>query len=58
MLITIPRRAAICQSVAKVYLTGVASLGAVIRRFNFIIIIIIIIITITSELNNTLYSSL
>ena len=42
MLITISRCTAICQSVAEVYLTGVAPLGAVSHR---IIIIIIIIIT-------------
>ena len=35
MLITLSRRSAICQSVAEVYLTGVASLGAVSHRFNF-----------------------
>ena len=34
MLIT-SRRAAICQSVAEVYLTGVAPLGAVSHRLNF-----------------------
>ena len=44
MLITLSRRAAICQSVAEVKLTGMAPLGAVRHRFNFIIIIIIIII--------------
>ena len=36
MLITLSRRAAICQSVAQVYLTGVAPLGAVSHRFNFL----------------------
>ena len=35
MLITLSRRNAICQSVAKVQLTGVAPLGAVSHRFNF-----------------------
>ena len=35
MLITLSRRTAICQSVAEVYLTGVAPLGAVSLRFNF-----------------------
>ena len=35
MLITLSRRTAICQSVAEVYLTGVAPLGAVSHRFNF-----------------------
>ena len=37
MLITLSRRAAICQSVAEVQLTGVAPLGAVSHRFNLII---------------------
>ena len=51
MLITLSRRTAICQSVAEVYLTGMASWGALSHRFNFfkfnfIIIIIIIIIVI------------
>ena len=35
MLITLSRRAVICQPVAEVYLTGVAPLGAVSHRFNF-----------------------
>ena len=35
MLITLSRRTAIFQSVAEVYLTGVAPLGAVSHRFNF-----------------------
>jgi hypothetical protein len=35
MLITLSCRPAICQSVAEVYLTGVAPLGAVSHRFNF-----------------------
>ena len=35
MLITLSRRTAICQSVAGVYLTGLAPLGAVSHRFNF-----------------------
>ena len=35
MLITLFCRAAICQSVAEVYLTGVGPLGAVSHRFNF-----------------------
>ena len=35
MLITLSRRA-ICQSVAEVWLTGVAPLGAIIQRFNFL----------------------
>ena len=35
MLIRLSRRAAICQSVAEVQLTGVAPLGAVSHRFNF-----------------------
>ena len=35
MLITLPRRSAICQSVVEVYLTGVAPLEAVSHRFNF-----------------------
>ena len=35
MLITLSRRAAICQSVAEVYLTGVTPMGAVSHRFNF-----------------------
>ena len=47
MLITLSRRAAICQSVAGVLLAGVAPLGAVSHRFdnnnNNIIIIITII---------------
>ena len=34
MLITLSRRAAICQSVAEVLLTGVVPLGAVSHRFN------------------------
>ena len=37
MLITLSRRTAICQSVAEVQLTGVAPLGAVSHRFNFLI---------------------
>ena len=36
MLITLSRRTAICQSVAEVLLTGVAPLGAVSHRFNFL----------------------
>ena len=32
MLITLSRRTAICQSVAEVWLTGVAPLGTVSRR--------------------------
>ena len=36
MLITLSRRVSICQSVAEVQLTGVASLGAVGHRFNFL----------------------
>ena len=39
MLITLSRRTAICQSVAEIKLNGVAPLGAVSNRFNFIIII-------------------
>ena len=35
MLFTLSHRAAICQSDAEVYLTGVAPLGAVSHRFNF-----------------------
>ena len=35
MLITLSRHAAICQSVAEVYLTDVAPLEAVSQRFNF-----------------------
>ena len=35
MVITLFRRAAICQSVAEVQLTDVAPLGAVSQRFNF-----------------------
>ena len=35
MLITLSRRAAICQSLAEVQLTGLAPLGAVSHRFNF-----------------------
>ena len=35
MVITLSRRASICQSVAEVKLTGVAPLGAVSHRFNF-----------------------
>ena len=46
MLITLSRRIVICQSVAEVYFTVVAPLGAISHRFNFIIIIIIIIIII------------
>ena len=38
MLITLSRRAAICQSFAEVQLTGVAPLGAVSHRFNFFLI--------------------
>ena len=44
MLITLSRRAAICQSVAEVQLTGLAPLGAVSHRFFFIIIIIIMLL--------------
>ena len=40
MLITLSRRATICQSVAEVQLTGVAPLGAVSHRFNLILILI------------------
>ena len=36
MLITLSRRTAISQSVAEVWLTGVAPLGAVSHRFNLI----------------------
>ena len=36
MLITLSRRAAICQSVAEVQLTGVTPLGAVSHSFNLI----------------------
>ena len=36
MLITLSRRAAICQSVAEVQLTGVAPLGAASHKFNLI----------------------
>ena len=36
MLITLSRRAAICQSVAEVWLTGVAPLGAVSHRCIFL----------------------
>ena len=35
MLITLSRRTDICQSVAEVYLTCVAPLGAVSHEFNF-----------------------
>ena len=35
MLTTLPRRAALCQSVAEVELTGVAPLGAVSQRCIF-----------------------
>ena len=35
MLITLSRRTTICQSVAEVWLTAVAPLGAVSHRFNF-----------------------
>ena len=35
MLITLSRRAAICQSVAEVELIAVAPLGAVSHRFDF-----------------------
>ena len=41
MLITLSRRAANCQSVAEVSLTGVAPLGAVSHRFKFNFLIII-----------------
>ena len=34
MLITLSRRAAICQSVAEIQLTGVAPLGAVSKSLN------------------------
>ena len=40
MTITLSCRIAICQSVAEVQLTGVASLGAVSHRFNLISITI------------------
>ena len=36
MLIALCRRAAICQSVSEVLLTGVAPLGALSHRFNLI----------------------
>ena len=35
MLITLSRRAAICQAVAEVQLTGLSPLGVVSHRFNF-----------------------
>jgi hypothetical protein len=38
MLITLSRRAVISQSVAEVYLTHVATSGAVTHRFNFNVI--------------------
>ena len=37
MLITLSRRTAICQSVAEVKLTGVAPLGALSHRFNYLV---------------------
>ena len=40
MLITLSRRAAICQSVAEVQLTGLAPLGAVSHRFIIFILFI------------------
>ena len=40
MLITLSRRTAICESVAEVYLTGVAPLEAVSNRFNFNLIVL------------------
>ena len=40
MKITLSGYAAICQSVAEVYLTGVAPLGAVSHRFNFLFLFI------------------
>ena len=59
MLITLSRRAAICQSVAEFQLTGVAPLGAVSHRFNLLIIIIalvvIVIIIIALYLNHQLH---
>jgi hypothetical protein len=36
MLIILSRRTAICQSVAEVYLTSVAPLGALSHRFDLI----------------------
>ena len=39
MLITLSRRTAICQSVAEVWLTGAAPLGAVSHRFIYIILL-------------------
>jgi hypothetical protein len=36
MLITLSHRTVICESVAEVYLTGVALLGAISRGFNLI----------------------
>ena len=45
MLITLSRYAAICQSVAEAWLTGVAPLGAVSHRFNFNFFYLIIVIT-------------
>ena len=48
MLIKLSCRTAICQSVVEVYLTGVAPLGAVSNRFNFLIISISIIILVNS----------
>jgi hypothetical protein len=50
MLITLSLRTVICQSVAEVYLTGMAPLGAVSHRFNLIFSIIIIIISINLEI--------
>ena len=41
MLITLSRRAVICQSVVEVWLTGVAPLGTVSHRFNLIFLIYI-----------------
>ena len=49
MLITLSRRTAICQSVAEVYLNGVAPLGAVSHRFNFLFVNVVInIVTLNS----------
>ena len=40
MLITLSRRTAICESVAEFWLTGVAPLGALSHRFDFLFLFV------------------
>ena len=55
MLITLSRRAAICQSVEGVQLTGVAPLGAVSHRFNFFLSFLYLLLFMESKRFGNLY---